>query len=112
MSSRNMPPGSNPDCDSFMASQGGIGEKDLTVALEHAKAAGLVTDMIAGAHDRARRTMTEPLPEPAEHQRAASADCDQNDSEDVSAPQGGYWAWRFFPARIEWSVWADAGVPH
>lgn len=56
-----VPPGSNPNYDAFVASQAGIGEKDLALAIEHATAAGLKTDMIAEARDLIRATMTEAL---------------------------------------------------
>jgi 3-hydroxyisobutyrate dehydrogenase len=56
-----MSPGSNPDYDAFVASQAGIGEKDLALAIDHAAAAGLTTDMIAEAQKLVRAIMTEPL---------------------------------------------------
>jgi len=56
-----MSPGSTPDYDAFVASQAGIGEKDLALALDHAAAAGISTDMIAEARKLVRAIMTEPL---------------------------------------------------
>jgi 3-hydroxyisobutyrate dehydrogenase len=56
-----MRPGLNPDYDRFAASQAGIGEKDLALAIDHAAAVGLPTDMIAEARKLVRAIMTEPL---------------------------------------------------
>lgn len=56
-----MSPGSNPDYDAFVASQAGIGEKDLALAFDHAAAAGLTTEMIGEAAKLVRASMTEPL---------------------------------------------------
>jgi hypothetical protein len=44
-----------------VASQAGIGEKDLALAIDHAAAAGLSTNMIAEARKLVRAIMTEPL---------------------------------------------------
>ena len=58
---RKLTPGSSTDLDAFLASQAGIGEKDLALALDHAAVAGLSTDMIAEARKLVRPIMTEPL---------------------------------------------------
>lgn len=50
--------GEDPDRDGFMASQAGIGEKDLELAIEHGRAAGLDMELVVEAQRRVRATMT------------------------------------------------------
>lgn len=57
-------PGANLVRDQFLASQAGIGEKDLGLAIDCGKAANLSVAMIAGTRDLIRAMMTEPLVQP------------------------------------------------
>ena len=58
------PPGANPARDQFLASQAGIGEKDLQLAIDCGKAAGLQVAMMAETRNLIRAMMTAPLPQP------------------------------------------------
>lgn len=52
----------NPQRDAFLASQAGIGEKDLELAIECSRALGLDVAMIERTRDRVRPAMTGQLP--------------------------------------------------
>lgn len=58
------PPGANPARDQFLASQAGIGEKDLQLAIDCGKAADLQVAMMSEARNLVRAMMTGPLPQP------------------------------------------------
>ncbi len=58
------PPGANPARDQFLASQAGIGEKDLGLAIDCGTAAGLDVTMMREARGLVRATMTGPLLQP------------------------------------------------
>lgn len=58
---RQFRPGMNPDYDAFIASQAGIGEKDLALAIESGNAVGLDMEMIEKAQTQIRAMMTGPL---------------------------------------------------
>ena len=58
------PPGANLARDQFLASQAGIGEKDLQLAIDCGKAAGLQVAMMAETRNLVREMMTAPLPQP------------------------------------------------
>jgi 3-hydroxyisobutyrate dehydrogenase len=58
------PPGVNADYDAFLASQAGIGEKDVALAIDTSRAAGLPTDWLDRVRERVRPTMTEALSPP------------------------------------------------
>lgn len=51
-------PGTNAEYEAFLASQAGIGEKDLALAIECAAAAGLDPKVIEQVQQRIRATMT------------------------------------------------------
>ena len=57
-----MPPGTSAEFDAFLASQAGIGEKDLALAIETGVAAELNMDMATEARKGVRGMMTKPLP--------------------------------------------------
>lgn len=50
-------PGANAEYEAFLASQAGIGEKDLLLAIESLKAAGLDASMVESVRDGIRATM-------------------------------------------------------
>ena len=60
----NSPPGANPAYDQFRASQAGIGEKDLDLAIDCSRAAGMRGALMSEVRDLVRATMTAPLPQP------------------------------------------------
>ncbi len=51
-------PGANADYEAFLASQAGIGEKDVALAIEAAEAAGLDPALLRAARSQIRSTMT------------------------------------------------------
>lgn len=55
-----MQPGRNPAYDEFVASQAGIGEKDLALAIACGDSVGLNMDMVAEAQKLVRILMTQP----------------------------------------------------
>ena len=55
------PPGTDPARDQFLASQAGIGEKDLQLAIDCGRAANLDVAMISEARGLVRTMMTQPL---------------------------------------------------
>lgn len=59
------PPGANSAHDQFLASQAGIGEKDLGLAIDCGRALGMNVAMISEARGLVRAVMTEPLTRPA-----------------------------------------------
>jgi 3-hydroxyisobutyrate dehydrogenase-like beta-hydroxyacid dehydrogenase len=59
------PPGANPARDEFVASQAGIGEKDLKLAIDCGSAAGLNVAMMSAARGLVRGMMTGALAQPA-----------------------------------------------
>ncbi|AMN46247.1 3-hydroxyisobutyrate dehydrogenase [Steroidobacter denitrificans] len=59
------PPGTNPVRDQFLASQAGIGEKDLGLAIDCGKAAGLSVAMMSATRELVRGMMTGALVQPA-----------------------------------------------
>lgn len=59
------PPGANPAQDQFVASQAGIGEKDLKLAMDCGRAAGLNVGMMSEARGLVRGVMTGALAQPA-----------------------------------------------
>jgi len=62
---RKSPPGANPIHDQFLASQAGIGEKDLGLAIDCGKAASMNVAMIAETRGLVRPMMTQSQPQPA-----------------------------------------------
>jgi 3-hydroxyisobutyrate dehydrogenase-like beta-hydroxyacid dehydrogenase len=54
-------PGENPAYDAFVASQAGIGEKDLQLAIDCCASAGLDVDMVVAAQKLVRDAMTKTL---------------------------------------------------
>lgn len=59
------PPGASAARDQFLASQAGIGEKDLKLAIDCGRDAGLSVAMIAETRSLVRPMMTEPMAQPA-----------------------------------------------
>ncbi len=57
---RRSPPGTDPERDAFLASQAGIGEKDLLLAIECGAAAGLDMSMVEQARKQIRPAMVPP----------------------------------------------------
>ena len=58
------PPGADPARDQFLASQAGIGEKDLDLAIGCGRAAALQVAMMSEARSLVRAMMSGPLPQP------------------------------------------------
>ncbi len=54
-------PGENPTYDEFVASQAGIGEKDLSLAIDCGASVGLDMEMVVEAQKLVRTAMTQPL---------------------------------------------------
>lgn len=51
------PPGANPEYETFMANQAGIGEKDVSLAIECVRAAGLDPTLLEAVRAQIRKTM-------------------------------------------------------
>lgn len=60
------PPGANPTHDQFLASQAGIGEKDLGLAIDCGEAASLSLAMISETRSLVRSVMTGALAQPTQ----------------------------------------------
>lgn len=67
------PPGTDPARDQFLASQAGIGEKDLMLVIDCGIATGLSVAMISETRSLVRAMMTQSLPQVARHPAGQAA---------------------------------------